>query len=162
MRTPMLLIAICSVSGANAQSLELPPPLQIDVIPEQLVTSETPQGHLVRRFVPARQVRADEEVYYTVRIRNAGDRPIYPVVVTRPLPDNTIYVPGSAVGPAAVATFSVDGGLSFAAPEALEIRTDAGVTRKAGPQDYTHIRWELGYPLAGGATAIARFCVTLR
>ena len=87
---------------------------------------------------------------------------MYPVVVTRPVPENTAYVAESAAGPAATVTFSVDGGASFAGPEGLQVSTPEGTSRNAAPRDYTHIRWELGYPLAAGATAILRFRVLLR
>jgi uncharacterized repeat protein (TIGR01451 family) len=162
MRLLHLFVACVAVgAAADAQPIE-PPPLRIEVLAEQLVTDEVPPGHIRRRFEPARQVRPYEEVYYTVRVQNSGDRPIYPVVVTRPVPENTAYVGGSAVGPAAVVTFSVDGGHTFALPAALRVSSDDGSSRDAGPPDYTHIRWELGYPLAAGATAILRFRVMLR
>jgi uncharacterized repeat protein (TIGR01451 family) len=160
---PLHLIVACLLVGAvaGAQPLE-PLPLRIDVVAEQLVTNELAPGRVVRRFEPARQVRPYEEVYYTVRVQNSADHPVYPVVVTRPVPENTAYVAGSAVGPAATVTFSVDEGVTFAAPDALQVPTPEGSSRNAVERDYTHIRWELGYPLAAGATAILRFRVMLR
>jgi len=156
------LLAGCFVAtAAVAQSLD-PLPVEITLAAEQLVNAPSSDGTPAKRFEPARQVRADEEVHYTVRIRNTSDRPIPHVIVTRPIPDNTLYVPESAVGPAASVTFSIDDGQTFDVPERLRVAGADGEVRDAEPADYTTIRWELGYPLAAGATAIARFRVTLR
>ncbi|HSN70422.1 MAG TPA: hypothetical protein VLT59_02890 [Steroidobacteraceae bacterium] len=135
--------------------------VEVVLVAERLRIELTPDGREIRRFEPARQIRVDEEVYYTVRVRNTTDRPLYPVVVTRPVPENTTYVPGSAVAPAATVTFSVDDGRTFAEPNALTVTSSEGQVRSAVPGDYTHIRWQFGYPLAAGATAIARFRVIL-
>ena len=162
MRRPhLILVCLVASASAGAQTV-VPPSLRIDVVAEQLVVEEVASGRNVRRFEAARQVRPYEEVHYTVRVRNSGDRPVYPVVVTRPVPEITAYVPGSAAGPAATVSFSVDGGASFATSDALLVALEDGSMRAADPREYTHVRWELGHPLAAGATALLRFRVILR
>jgi uncharacterized repeat protein (TIGR01451 family) len=138
------------------------PPIEVRVIVERLVTEPLPNGREQRRFVPAGRIQEDDEIYYTVRIRNATGETVTHVTVARPIPANTIYVAGSAVGPAAVVTFSVDGGLTFASADALATRSPDGLERPASAADYTHIRWQLNYPLAPGATALARFRARLK
>jgi uncharacterized repeat protein (TIGR01451 family) len=157
---PLLAGCLFATAG-GAQSLD-PLPIEVTLVAEQLLSAPSTEGIPARRFEPARQVRADQEVHYTVRIRNTSDRPLPRVVVTRPIPDTTVYVPGSAVGPAAVVTFSIDGGQTFDVPERLRVAGPDAELRNAEPVDYTTIRWELGYPLAARATAMARFRVTLR
>jgi uncharacterized repeat protein (TIGR01451 family) len=114
-----------------------------------------------RRFVPADRIRAGDEVYYTIRVTNPGREPVNGVMVTKRLPFGLTYVGGSAVGPAATVHFSVDSGESFAAAPDLRVVAAGQAARRAAPADYTHVRWILKRPLAGGATALLRFRATL-
>ena len=112
---------------------------------------------LPTEFVAADELKIGDEIFYTVRVRNTTAATIEKVVVVKAVPRNTEYLAESAVGPAAVITYSVDGGGSFAAADQLEVITLPGVTRPAEPGDYTHLRWQLRHPLAAGATALLRF-----
>lgn len=114
-----------------------------------------------RRFVAADTVRAGDEVYYTIRVRNPGREPVSDIVVTKRLPFGMRYARGSALGPDAEIQFSADGGDSFGAPSALEVRSGGQPRRRAVAADYTHVRWRLRRPLAPGATALLRFRATL-
>ena len=116
----------------------------------------------VQRFVRAGVLKEGQELFYTLRIRNPSSEFARGVVVVQPIPKNTVYVPGSAAGPGALVTVSADGGRTFASEAALSVTDAAGVSRRAQPQDYTHIRWELRNPLAPGAIALARFCAIFR
>jgi uncharacterized repeat protein (TIGR01451 family) len=115
----------------------------------------------VFRFVPARMLDQGQVVYYTVRITNQTTVPLRNVAVVQPVPANTVYIADSAAGPGAVVSFSIDGGHSFAAPEALTVDNE-GSKHLAQPAQYTHIRWQLRNPLAPGATALARFRATFQ
>jgi uncharacterized repeat protein (TIGR01451 family) len=88
-----------------------------------------------------------DEIHYTLQVRNITAAEIQKAVVIKPMPQNTLYIRDSAVGPAAIVTFSIDGGMTFAAARYLD----------ASPDQYTHIRWELRHPLAAGATGLLRF-----
>jgi uncharacterized repeat protein (TIGR01451 family) len=133
-------------------------PLVTSTVVELLETGE--EGHERRRFVPAEQIRAGDDVYYTIRVRNPGRAAVGRIVVSKRLPFGMHYTRNSAVGPAAEVLFSVDGGESFAAPTELRVVT-GGSARRANVEDYTHVRWLLRAPLAPGATALLRFRATL-
>jgi uncharacterized repeat protein (TIGR01451 family) len=106
--------------------------------------------------VPAKLLQQGEVVYYTVRVKNVGATFARDVIITQRIPVNTTYVEGSASGPGANVTFSVDGGQTFEAPDKLTIDIE-GSTQLAQPAQYTHIRWHLRNPLAPEAVALARF-----
>lgn len=107
------------------------------------------------KYVPADQVEQGQEIDYTVRISNPGSSPLAAPTVVQALPANTHYVAGSATGAGADIQFSVDGGRSFGQPRAL--RSPTSNDRVAAASEYTHIRWQLRYPLAPKAVVLARF-----
>jgi uncharacterized repeat protein (TIGR01451 family) len=118
--------------------------------------------------VPAQGLRQGQEIFYTVRIRNASMSAAQNVEVTQRIPQNTSYVPASAGGPGAQISFSADGGSTFGKEGELIIVDQSGallqqsperatLTRPATARDYTHLRWRLRNALAPGAVALARF-----
>jgi uncharacterized repeat protein (TIGR01451 family) len=128
---------------------------------ELLETRQLDSGQQTSRFVPAGTVAQGQVVYYTVRVRNPAPVAAKGIVVVQAIPENTVYVPASAAGPNTAISFSTDGGGSFATSK-LPKQTDSGGTRAAMAEDYTHIRWELRYDLAPGATALLRFRAIFR
>jgi len=130
--------------------------LAIETLAERRVITSSSEGAQVE-FVAADQLHIGDEIFYTLRVRNATNAVIDKVVVIKAVPRNTQYVADSAVGPAATIGFSVDGGATFAASDELEVITLPGVARRAIMSDYTHLRWQLRHPLAPGATALLRF-----
>jgi uncharacterized repeat protein (TIGR01451 family) len=112
-------------------------------------------GTAAYRYVPATTVEQGQEINYTVRITNPNAVVLPPTAVMQALPTNTHYVAGSASGAGADIQFSVDGGQSFGKPGSL--RSPANAARIASPAEYTHIRWQLRYPLAPKAVVLARF-----
>lgn len=136
--------------------------VEVRLIAEVRVESGAGSGNPSRSFAPATVLEQGREVFYTVRIRNPGTESAQNVVVVQRVPQNTSYVSGSAAGPGAEVTLSVDGGQTFA-PEAQLVHIEAdGSTRRASPQECTHIRWRLRNALAPGAVALARFRATFR
>ena len=136
-------------------------PLDIQVIAERRLVSTTEAGQTVR-FVKAQQVRVGEPVFFTLRVRNVGSEPIDSAVIEHSLPRNTRYIPGSAAGPAADISFSVDGGISYGELRDLNVNVAIGVMRQAEAADCTNIRWQLRHPLMPGATALLRFRAEFR
>lgn len=119
-----------------------------------------PQGTTGYRFVPATVVPQGEVVYYTVKVRNPASSYAREVVVVQKIPENTVYVPGSAAGPAVDVSLSADGGRTFAAERRGGRKVEADA---AGANErYTHIRWRFRNALAPGATALARFRAVFR
>ena len=168
----LLLIGVVSSSGralaqepaegASVASATGSGPLATTIEMQKLEVSEGPGGREVRRWIPAERLNAGDEVHYTVRVRNPGKQAVDTVVVTKRLPFGVRYLRGSATGPAAEVQFSIDGGKTFATPEAL-VRAAGGskkMQRKPLENDYTHVRWVLSRPLGPASTALLRFRAT--
>jgi uncharacterized repeat protein (TIGR01451 family) len=147
-----------SVSAAGATGSGR---LETSIDVQKLDVREGPGGQEIRAWVPAERLNAGDEVHYTVRVRNPGKQAVDTVVVTKRLPFGVRYLRGSATGPAAVVQFSIDGGKTFATPDALA-RAAGGSKgqRKPLENEYTHVRWILGKPLGPASTALLRFRAT--
>jgi uncharacterized repeat protein (TIGR01451 family) len=118
-------------------------------------------GEAETRLVAADSVVPGESVVYTITFQNISDEPAANVVITNPISEDLTYVDGSAFGPGTVIQFSTDGGQNFAAVDELTVVED-GVSRPAGPDDFTHIRWVMQNELAVGAQGTARFTAVLK
>lgn len=124
--------------------------------PAVVITSEAlleqqvprPDGKLETVRVPAAKVVPGETIVFVNSIGNHGAAPAEKVVVTNPIPEQMLYLDGSAAGRDATITFSVDGGTVFDRPEKLKIKNPDGTLRPATAADYTHVRWLLNRPLA--------------
>jgi uncharacterized repeat protein (TIGR01451 family) len=145
-------LSICVAAKANQDGVSDSPGIDVVTSAELFKKSGAGDGE----FVPAEYLRVGDEIFYTLRVRNGGDKLIASPSIIKAIPRNTRYVDGSAVGPAAQISFSIDGGATFATAERLTIATPAG-ERRAESGDFTHIRWQLRYALAPGATALLRF-----
>lgn len=166
--TATSLLAVCWSRSAHAsEPVAAAAPqgatieIETDTVAAVLGTRTLPDGTRVKEWLPATDIRQGQVVYYTVKIRNPGTRAAHNVVVTKPVPVNTRYVAESAAAPGAVVSFSIDGGKTFAPARELLVRDARGVQR-AAPEAYTHIRWQMRYPLAPGAIAYARFRAVFR
>ena len=118
-------------------------------------------GEAETRLVAADTVVPGDNVVYTITFQNISDEPAANVVITNPIAEDLTYVDGSAFGPGTVIQFSTDGGQNFAAADELTV-IDDGVSRPAGPDDFTHIRWVMQNELAVGAQGTARFTAVLK
>ncbi len=153
-----------AASDADLQRGTESPPLQIGVetVAAVLEARLLPDGTRVNEWVPARELREGQVVYYTVKITNPSQQAAHNVVVIKPVPANTRYVADSAAAPGAQVSFSIDGGLTFAPARDLLIKDGQGAAKPAPPERYTHIRWQMRYPLAPRSTAHARFRAVFR
>ena len=113
------------------------------------------QGVEQKRLVDAAKVVPGEEVIYTVTFENISSEAADNVVITNPLPEQMSYVDGTAFGPGAEITFSVDG-QHFAQVSELTV-SDAAGNRPAVAADVRHIRWVMNQELEAGAQGLARF-----
>ena len=136
--------------------------IETDMVAAVLGTRTLPDGTRTKEWLPATDIREGQVVYYTVKIRNLDSKAAHNVVITKPVPTNTRYLADSAAAPGALLSFSVDGGVTFAPARELLVRDAKGVQRAAAPDAYPHIRWQMRYPLAPGATAYARFRAVFR
>jgi uncharacterized repeat protein (TIGR01451 family) len=141
----VLLLAL--FSNQVMADIELSTTAQVEV------TETNAQGEKVVKRQPAKQVVPGKEVIYTIRAKNTGAEPAGSIVVTNPIPNQTVYVDGSAFGSGTEITFSVDGGKNYGKPGQLTVKTADGTTRPATAQDYTHVRWTFQFELQPGQEA---------
>ena len=155
----LLTVVLLCATHAYAQEVD---PVQTTLIAEILHSTDTRDGRRVQRFVPATVLTQGQVVFYTLQIRNPTSVPVRDAMVVQRIPDNTTYVAGSAAGPSAEITFSVDGGQTFWREKELVVMKPPADARRATTADYTHIRWQLRNALAPGSVALARFQAIFR
>ena len=124
--------------------------IQVTTVAETEVTETNARGEQVVKRTTASSVVPGTEVIYTITATNTGSEAADNIVVTNPIPPQTVYVDGSASGANTVIMFSVDGGNSYDMAAKLTIKNAAGVARPATAADYTHVRWTFGYSLDPG------------
>ena len=149
------LLLIGLVGSARADNIEL------RATAEREIEVAQPDGTLETRRVPAGKVVPGETVHYTIGARNVGQAPVESAVITNPIPQHMDYVGDSATTPLAEVTFSVDDGASYAAPAELTVPGDDGKPRRARPDEYTHIRWQLRDALEPGEGLEVQFAARL-
>ena len=141
----LLILAMFSVQ-AMAQ-------IEVKTVAEIEVTEIDKQGKKVVKRKPAATVVPGTEVIYTITAKNTGNEPADNIVVTNPVPKETVYVDGSSFGAGTIITFSVDGGKSYAKAEKLTVKDKAGKPLAATAEDYTHVRWTFQFNLQPGQEA---------
>ena len=115
--------------------------IEVKTVAEIEVTEINDKGEkIVKRAAPTTVVPSTE-VIYTITAKNTGTDPADNIVVTNPVPKETVYVDGSAFGAGTNITFSVDGGKAYAKPDKLKVKDKDGKPRPATAKDYTHVRW---------------------
>jgi uncharacterized repeat protein (TIGR01451 family) len=103
------------------------------------------------------EVLPGDVLRYTIAFENTSTQDVAAgsVVITNPLPADTLYLQGSATGANTEITFSVDGE-TFAAPDALMVGEGAGA-RAADAADYRAIRWTYQPMLGAGESSEVSF-----
>lgn len=134
-------------------------PLQVTakVLTEQKVRE--PDGSVRVNLVPARKVVPGDKVVFVLGYRNTGTQSISNVVLDNPVPAGIAYRGPSATS--AAPDVSVDG-KTYGPLGSLSVRTAPGVTRAAGPDDVTNVRWRLASPVTAGAQGQLSFQAVLK
>jgi len=145
-----LILASSAQGDAPASPIELKTTAQIA---KHLIEN----GHTYVALAPADRVVPGDEVLYTVEVRNTGPVVLVVPSFTTPVPTHMVIVPGSAVGPGAEVSYSVDGGRQFDMPDRLTVVDGPGGVRPARPDEYTHMRWTLHIRLRGHSVAYVRY-----
>lgn len=113
------------------------------------------------RLVSGRRPAGAEQRLYTARFRYEGTRPAPRLRIVLEIPAGMQYIAGSALGPGAEVSYSVDGGQNFSAPGELALPTNPddpeSPRRPATAADYTHIRWELPGPHPPGLAGLVSY-----
>jgi len=153
-RASCLLLCFAVILSSAAQSPG--DPITVRVIAEvEQVNQE--HGREATKLVAADRVVSGDAVIYTLEIRNTGPTTVRKPVITYAVPEHTVYIADSAVGPGTEVSYSTDNGRSFDAPESLKISELNGELRLAKAVDYTHIRWQLNHALKANSLAFVRF-----
>lgn len=134
-------------------SSQLMAQIEVTAVAEIEVSETNAQGEKTVKRTAATSVVPGTEVIYTITARNSGTEVADSIVVTNPVPKQTVYVDGSAFGPDAVISFSVDGGNTYDAAQKLMIKDTTGKPRAATAEDYTHVRWTFQFKLNPGQEA---------
>jgi len=120
-------------------------------------------GEEQTRLLQVQEILPGDELRYTIRFSNNGDRTIVAgsVVITNAIPDNTLYLAGTATGASVRITYSIDGGNSFGLPESLKVVRD-GRKVSASAADYTTLRWTFKPELKPSEQSYVSFNVRLK
>lgn len=154
MKTYILLIAMLFTPLLATAA---PGDIQFDSSAETEVETVNDKGEKILLRQPATLVIPGTIVIYTNKASNNGTETVEGVVISNPVPENTEYLAGSAVGENTQITYSVDGGKNFDVPEQLTVKHVDGTTRPAEANEYTHIRWVLGTPIPPGGEGQVEF-----
>jgi len=102
-----------------------------------------------------------DKVGYRIIVENKGDKNADDIVLNNPVPENTVYVDGSARGANSSIVYSVDGGKTFAKPALLFIEKN-GRKVTASAKDYSNLRWVLNQPVKAGEKASVQYVVQVK
>lgn len=91
-------------------------------------------------------VTPGDKLVFLLSYRNTGDAAAEGFVVTNPIPDAVAFAGADSAG----AVFSVDGGKSWGALQALQVARPDGTSRPAAPADVTHVRWSFAEAIPAG------------
>jgi len=137
-----------------------------DIVVQSIAETEVevigPAARKEKKRQPVVLAIPGSQVIYTTRFTNKGTKPAGSVVINNPIPENTVFVSGSAFGASTAITYSVDGGKHYDLPTKLKIKIAGGTERSAEPRDYTHIRWSYVGELAPGKRGEVGFRVVIK
>lgn len=102
------------------------------------------------------------EVIYTTTFENLIKKPVGDIVINNPIPNDSLYVAGSAFGQNCDILFSADGGKSFGHADELTVKDADGKTRPAQAKEYTNIRWIYKKQLAAGKAGEVGFRAAIK
>lgn len=112
-------------------------------------------------WVTPDNITPGDKVGYRIMVKNKGDKAADDIVLNNPVPENTIYVNGSARGANSSIVFSVDQGKTFATPEKLFIEKN-GKKLPATAKDYSNVRWVLTSSLKAGEKGSVQYVVQVK
>ena len=134
-------------------SSQLMAQIEITAVAEVEVSQTNELGEKIVKRTEATSVVPGTEVIYTITAKNTGTEVADKVVVTNPVPKQTVYVDGSASGPDTVITFSADDGKTYDTARQLMVTGTDGKPRPATAEDYSHVRWTFQFNLDPGQQA---------
>ncbi len=152
---PSLLLAVL-LAAFHLPALAAAGQVELKTVAEREVETVT-NGKKETRRAPVNKAVPGDEIIYTTVFKNLAAKPVGDIVITNPVPNDSLYKADSASGANTVITFSADGGKQYAAPGQLTVKAKDGKTRPAQPSDYTHIRWTYKGELGAGKSGEVSF-----
>lgn len=134
--------------------------LKSEVLKETQIVNE--QGEKETLFVPVSSAMPGEVLTFTISYVNEGDEEARDILLTNPVPEHMVYEGESAAGEGSRISYSVDGGVTYGAPDSLSVTGDDSKKRQAVPSDYTHIRWQLIDPVPPGGNGVVTFRASVK
>lgn len=156
--TALLFAASLSVHAAPAA----PGAVEVKSIAEVEVEVVNYKGKKELKRQPVEKAVPGTEVIYTTTFKNLIAKPVGNIAITNPVPNDTVYKGGSAVGTNTDITFSVDGGKTWGTPDKLKLKGKDGKERIALPAEMTHIRWTYRGELPVGKTGEVSFRAAIK
>ncbi len=137
--------------------------VEMNTAVQKVVIEEDEQGNNVRKLVSADQVVPGDTLHYVISFTNKGANTVDSgsIVITNPLPPDTVYLEGTAQGSGTEITYSVDAGGTFGRTTELTVLRE-GERVLAQATDYTTIRWAFKPALEAGKTGDVSFSVRLK
>jgi uncharacterized repeat protein (TIGR01451 family) len=155
-----LLVILTLFAGiVHAQD---PGQVTLETVIQKEIEVITAEGKKETKLVEAGNAIPGDELLFTITYTNQGGEPAENVVLVNPVPEYTEYIGGSAGGPGAATTFSVDGGQSYDVPANLQVPGEDGKLRPALSREYTHLRWAFDAPVPPGESGDVFFRVKLK
>jgi uncharacterized repeat protein (TIGR01451 family) len=127
----------------------------------KVVSTQRDNGTSKTEWVNPDNITPGDKVGYRILVENKGDKPADDIVLNNPVPENTIYIDGSARGANSSIVFSVDQGKTFDTPENLFIMKD-GKKVSATANNYSNVRWVLTSPLKAGEKGSVQYVVQVK
>jgi uncharacterized repeat protein (TIGR01451 family) len=158
----LLTVALALALGSSLAAAQEAPRLRIDMQVEKEVQVANPDGGVEIQREPVVGTTRGDVLVYTLAIVNEGSQPARNARVVDPVPEGTVLLPESVMGPGSHVSYSADGGHSFGEfPITRSVIGPDGL-REDQPipiEEYTHVRWTLTEPLAPGQVRTANFKV---
>jgi len=114
-------------------------------------------GSVTTILAAPEKVVPGDKLVYTVNYLNDRDEVTEDFRLDMPIPNQLVYIEGSANVEGAVVLYSIDGGTKFLPRADLVVATQDGGTRAANAADITHIRWTLQQGVGPGEAGQVQF-----
>lgn len=123
---------------------------------EVAVTNVDANGNESVSYETAVEVSPGDEVRYSLEYANEGGELAENVELVMPVPTELTLIEDSIMAATAIVTYSSDNGDTFAEREALTV-SDGEVSRVAGSEDVTHIKWVFANGIAPAESGTVSF-----
>lgn len=135
--------------------------VNVELRQQKTVVDAKGQSHV--ELAPVDKIVPGTVVTYVISYANDGKEAADKVVINDPIPEQMLYVDGSARGDNAAIFYSVDGGKHWAGKVSeLSVTGEDGKKRQAAAADVTNLRWQVNGKVAPGAKGQVLFDAQLK